>query len=260
MSKPVQPIPDDAPRDFLLAFVLLRQATRPAALTLAAAYKALAPGGPKLKLAEERDGTLSLELGGGFAAVTLVAAPVPGAEVEAGMRFSASLLHQEWDLEPHHAHLIVTCARPPGATAREHLRTFHRLTAAVAMAAHPHVCAIGVDGITHEPGFYVDQVRSDPDPATVWFGLTIDHFGARFSMLSLGMGRLALPDLLLTAPSDRFDHAFGWFFNVLSHVAACEAALPDGDTIGHSPTERMLVRYVASPRDPSIWVMAIHLP
>ena len=80
------------------------------------------------------------------------------------------------------------------------------------------------------------------------------------SLLSTGMKQLDLPDLWLIAPEASSDDALSTFFDLLAYVDGRRAPLPDGDSVGRTPDERLQVRYVSSPIDPKVNVWRVELP
>ena len=81
----------------------------------------------------------------------------------------------------------------------------------------------------------------------------------QFGLLSLGMAQLRLPNLLLTGPLGRKDDAVEWFLSLLEYAAARCAVPKDGETVGRSADECMLVRHVPSPRDENDTVWRVEM-
>ncbi|MDQ6926260.1 MAG: DUF4261 domain-containing protein, partial [Candidatus Eremiobacteraeota bacterium] len=79
------------------------------------------------------------------------------------------------------------------------------------------------------------------------------------SLLSLGMSRLALPNLLLTAPATDLKAALEFMFDLLAYVTTRGAPLPEGDTVGTSADERIKVRYQPSPTGDGMPVWCVDL-
>ncbi len=107
------------------------------------------------------------------------------------------------------------------------------------------------------------ETAQEPDidlRLTLWTGVSVEREpDGRFSLLSLGMKQLNLPDLLLIAPQSDGNSALEPFFTFLTYVAHRGEPLPEGDTIGRSETEKLPVRYVPSPLDPKTRVWRVEI-
>jgi hypothetical protein len=243
-----------------LGFVLTSTAGDLDPAAVLAAYAKLAPTGPALLASpSEEPGILTFTLGDAVAAIATMPARIPGTEVEDGMQLSVTRLLSPWRLE-YGAHYMVTALGPVELPPRERMRAFHRLLAAVAIAAGDRTRGIYVQGLTHEPGLYLESVRTYEDPTLVWFGVSVVREGDRMSVLSLGMPFVNLPDVLVTASLDRPGEVVGQVFDILSYLVARGKAIPAGETAGFTPDRGYPVRYVPSPINPKVEVMAIDLP
>jgi len=74
------------------------------------------------------------------------------------------------------------------------------------------------------------------------------------------MQQLGLPDLLLVVPQDSESSALEIFFDLLAYVAERGQAIPNGDTVGRTATEKLRVKYVKSPVDSSKKVWRVEVP
>jgi hypothetical protein len=218
-----------------LGFVLLRSEVALDPDAVIAAYATLAPDGPALTAGPGRRGeTLSFDQGDRVAAIGLMPRPVPDGEAEDNARFSFFAVANHWTPPPHAAHLVVM-STGPGATPLERTRNFHRLLAAVTAAAGANVVGVYVGGIaTHDPESYVRAVREMPDPIIAWCGVDVVRDGDRLSLLSSGMRRLGVPDVIVTVPASHADHALLDFYDLLLYIARRGTALPEGDTVGRT--------------------------
>ena len=76
----------------------------------------------------------------------------------------------------------------------------------------------------------------------------------------MGMRQLGLPDLLLIADKTPQSEAIETMYDFLGYITECGEAIREGDTVGRSAEEKLPVRYVSSPLDPSIKVWRVELP
>ncbi|HXU69230.1 MAG TPA: DUF4261 domain-containing protein [Polyangia bacterium] len=257
----------EAGKPLNLAFVLLSEPALPSGEAIARAYARFAPKTEHLRVkgttSKGKMSVLELDLSPhGTAFVALMPVPVPQGEADEAARYSLSAIGTGWKLGPHKAHLMVTFHGAGGDGALAALNRFTSLVAAVTQSAPAVGVYWGEAGATHDPK-YVVATAAEPGIVpriTLWTGVSMARDGAsRLSLLSLGMKQLGLPELLLTAPKGDAGRAFETFFDLLAYVAERGKALPDGDTVGRSESERLPVHYVASPIKPGERVWRVDL-
>ena len=247
-----------------IAFVLTADNAPPSTEDIIAAYREIATSGPVL-LADvsdaSKENTITFKLGKSDTVhVASMPAPVPDGEAEEAAQYSITSLGTGWELPEHGAHLVVVLQEDEEHSTVDSLRLLTRVVAAVAKAADAVGVYWGDANATHEPEFFIDVARDDL-PVMLWTGLSIAaEEGDRLSLLSMGMDQLDLPDLMLTSPQKGANDALRFFFDLLVFVIRREAALPDGDTIGRTPDEKLVIRYVTSPADEEAKVWRVDLP
>lgn len=249
-----------------LAFVLLKTPALPKADAIAAACRKLDPKivmKPSDKAGTGAVQVMQLDVGAS-AVVTIALMPMPVPNKEADEAAPMSLSSGDgWTLGPHAAHLVVSL-RAPRQPGLANLQTFTSLLAAVVQSS-PGAVAVywGNAGATHSAEFFT-KVAAEPGimPRIVlWTGFSAAPEGrGRMSVLSRGMEQLGLPDLLLTGPIAKQQDVIPMLFDLLSYVAERGKALPEGDTVGPSPTDKWVVRYVPSPIDAKVKVWRVDLP
>lgn len=263
-----------------VAFVLLPEEVMPDAEAVTSAYADICGDADQLRRQVESpleairrsargepaegEGMLTLRLGTkGEVNLALMPLPVPNDEADHAARCSVSSIGTGWKLARHRAHLIVTYAEPSAPSRVIALTRFTQLLAAVAQASGAVGVYWGEAGATHEPRFFINVAR-DGGPATMitlWTGVSVAQDGpTRMSLLSLGLGQLSLPNLLLTAPRERTAEALEMFFDLIAYLVERGAPIPDGDTIGRDERERLRVQYVASPLAPAEQVWRVEVP
>lgn len=253
-----------------LAFVLLSKPHLPNAKTIVKAFREFADSGEKLIPLDEPSGqkagekAIILDFNSGERSfVALVPFAVPDGEAEHGVQFSLSGLKKNFQLQPHHAHLIVSYYAEADSPPLVQLSRFTSLLASVIKVSP----AVGVywanAGATHEAAFFTSIAKASgiSPRMMVWSGVSIAHEpDGRLSLLSLGMHQLDLPDLLLVAGKRSEGDALPTLYDLLTYVAGRGKALPEGDTVGRSQKQRLPVRYVPSPIDPNVQVWRVELP
>jgi hypothetical protein len=248
-----------------VAFVLLAQSKLPKGEEVEKAFSEFAVKGERVRFKTKKGGkhgeALELELGaGGTAIVMLMPAPVPNREADEAVRYSVSALSGRWKLPPHKAHLVVTATEAQPLV--EALSSFTSLVAAVAKASSTVGIYFGNAGATHDPKFFqeIARERETRSRLVLWSGVSIaKEEGGRLSLLSLGMKQLTLPDILLSVPASKSKEAIGTLFELMGYLIDAGKALPEGDTIGRSATEKIPVHYVPSPVDPKAMVWRVAL-
>jgi hypothetical protein len=251
-----------------LAFVLLPEAKLPEANCIINAYTQFEPNG-RLELGRDREAQrttgeiLSFTSDAGEGAfVALFPAPVPNGEADQGAQFSVGSIGTGWTLPPHSAHLVVTSTASPSSALIQSISRFTSLVAAVAQASGSVGVYWGNAGATHGAEFFITVATEQGVTPRImlWTGLSVARPQGKLSLLSLGMGQLSLPDLLLLAPQSAGNPSLETFFDLLAYLANRGSAIPEGDTVGRTADERLKVRYVSSPVDPSKKVWRVELP
>jgi hypothetical protein len=114
----------------------------------------------------------------------------------------------------------------------------------------------------HSRRLFVDEARdisADDPPLPLWLGLSIARRSEqRVSLLTLGMPKLGHPNLRIEGSAD--NATLGFVFDTAKYLVVQNATIHDGDTVGHSATQRIRVRHEPSPIDPTETVLAIELP
>lgn len=232
------------------------------------AYRQLGGDGPALAELGPVDASsgaddpaaLHIRLGDDEVLAMPIAAPVPHGEADEAARFSVSVFSSEEPLPPHAAHLIVTMLGQARPLDVDRKRRFTRLVAAIVQSTGAIGVYAGAAGATHPATFYVELARDTDLPLLLWTGVSLAGDEARLSLLSLGMAQFELPDLLLETPRAMGTDALGFFFDLLEYVLTRGAAIPDGETVGRTPDERLPVTYVPSPIDASRQVFRVEVP
>lgn len=243
-----------------LSFVLLKSPVQVDAAAVVSTFAELFPDEPALTHAPGgKPDVLEFASGQITTFVALMPAPVPKGEAdEAAARSISSFRKGGFTVPPHLAHLLVT-------TMGEEMKT------AVGLARHTQIVAavtkvskaVGVyegnAGATHEPNFYVGVATDATYPTMLWNGVSMVRTPERLELLSLGMGQLELPDLLLVSPASEGNAALEFFFDLLAYVASRGTRIPAGETVGRDEDEKLTVHYVPSPIDENVEVARVSM-
>lgn len=259
------------PPDMHLAMVLLSEPTMPNIGDVVSAFQGIDGGGTQVSECKDDENNseedsdtngnvLLLQLEGiGQAFLALMPAPIPNGEAEEVFPLSISSFSVD-ELKPHHAHIAVTIMKPEVAP-REAVMAFTSLIAAVVKNTPSVGVYWGDAGATHAADFFL-SVASDTDTTgrtMLWNGISrAQEPDGRLSVLSHGMNQLGLPDLYLISaqsPGDTLTRVL----DLLQYVVSRGEAIPAGETIGATATERLPVKYVRSPadRETPVWRVEI---
>lgn len=251
-----------------LAFVLLEQGVLPEAQKVTEAFAFYAAPGETIQPAESKeddkdDGPSSLLsfIGPGNAMLMamLMPMPIPGDEAESNVRFSLSSFKDGWELPPYEAHLMVTMMGGEGSPA-DTMSLFTAFIAALTATSSAVGVYWGNAGATHSREFVltIAEEKESTPRLMLWSGISIAREqDGRLSLLSLGMSQLGLPDLLLTPKKLSPRDAIMTVYDLLAYCLSLGKPLPAGNTVGRTADERIPVRYVPSPRDPSVKVLHV---
>lgn len=263
-----------------LGIVLLSKAELPATKALIESYakfpgpgkalvptEAASPAGKGAEKKSEGPAPLGFDLGDGVeGAITLSSVPFPKGEAENHADYSLSFPpgQKPESLGTHRAHLLVGVHGGEPKTLAS-LERFTRFIAAITDAT-PHALGVYWAGAraTHSREFLLDLAKA-PEAASkliLWNGFKLALLeDGRPSVLSLGMSQLGILDLWIVGPKGTdLPSLIEWEFNLLAYAMNRGSAIPDGDTMGLTETQSILVKHVTSPIDPEKKVWKIELP
>ncbi len=240
-----------------LCFVLLPDAKPLATGPFEKALKDFPDLGALRWSSSTRKGTRAFSVGKLKVLASLMPVAVPEGEAERATDHSLSGLDGSWTLPEHRAHLLVAQQGATG-TEVEELVTFTRVVAAIVRATNAVGVYWGEGGATHHPEFVVNIAHSEL-PLPIWVGVSVAKSASGPELLSIGMKQLGLPELLLTTPG-LDGTVFELFYDLLAYVTRRGKKLPEGDSVGRTPKEKLKVRYVASPIHPGEQVWNVVLP
>ncbi len=234
----------------------------PSALSVEALQAAFTSyGGETLSAVEEKEGVVSFNLGSGTGAITVVPMPIPSSDLAPVAETSLLWPEASQAITTHHAHALVTIAHRTGTQVERKLH-LTRLVAAVVEATHAIGVYWGEGPALHSSAEFLDSTRtasiSDP-PVHLWLGLSIARPNQeQVSLLTFGMEHFHQTNLLVIGPSDNTTVAF--VYDLAKYMLISNVTINDGDTVGHSPTQRIQVRHQQSPVDSTQTVYAVELP
>lgn len=237
----------------IVSFVLLDWAVAPDGSMIAASYARLFSKAPRAFCSIHQDGEQGVALtverrGARPAYVVTVPGPVPNGEAEAAVDLGLSALFDDFELPQHRAHFAVTTPTDDDDDPVETLTLHTHLVAAVVDAHRAVGVYEGSARATHGPEFYVEIATTTDIPVMLWTGVSIARPNAKTTeILTLGFDQVGMPNFLFVAPLGSEGDALELLFRVAGHVAENRQAIPEGETIGRTASERLPVLYVPSP-------------
>jgi hypothetical protein len=231
-----------------LSFILLGVDTNLLLEATAASYGRLFPDERPIAIGADSGEVAELQFPGGSTFLTGVATPVPEGEAEAFAPMSVGALGG-YALPPHFAHLILSTTAA-GLDPIAELAAHTKIVAA-AVVAHDGLAVYDARArATHGAEFFVAVASSTPRPLMLWTGVSVARGPDLIEILTLGMDRFQLPDMLLAATPAKATEALGFLFDLLEYAVERGVAIADGETVGRTADEKLLVTYVPSPIDP----------
>lgn len=232
----------------------------PPANAIVAAYASnVARHGDALRAVAESAAGLDFALSDGAkVSVTSSPLPVPNGEADAAVMASMARFIGIPPMDAHRAHLRVTLTRE-GASPIACMKALAYVAAAVAKAS----AAVGVhlgSGVAHPASFFVERVNAGALGMLLFGAWIVEPSAAEQAMLlGVGMEALGLSDLLVK-PNDAVSRGtLALYFDLVGLLAERGEPLAAGQTVGRDANEKLVVRYVPSPRDPKVPVWCVDL-
>lgn len=247
----------------LLAFVLCGASSRPlSAKRLLTAWKKFGPASLDLKI-DDRGSGLQLDFGPYRALVVDGPFRIPNDEAEGMERFSVGGFWECSAPERHHTHLIVTMFSLRPVKPLTLLETFCALLAALISSVKATGVNWGNAQVTHPAELVLDVMKQGTPRSVLWSGVSyarVPKHPELVSFLSRGLRMLGLKELEIWAPLERREEGLDALLNLVEYTAKRGADIPDRDTFGREPGEKLVVRHARSPVDEREKVVLIKLP
>jgi hypothetical protein len=138
----------------------------------------------------------------------------------------------------------------------EHLRH----TASVAHALDALGVYDGNAGATHLAPFYIGAIQQESLPPHIVTGLSLaKESEGRVSVLTTGLRRLGLREFLVTVPIREIQPGIDYVLDLVGYVVDRREQIANGETVGRSVEERLLVTHRKSPVSDSEDVVTLDL-
>jgi hypothetical protein len=217
---------------------------------------------PHAKNVRQEGKTLSFELGDALVTLSLMPGPIPWGDLEGPARAAWHWPEARERLEAHQAHVIVV-VRAPGMNRITSGLLLTRVVAAVAATTVASGIYWGEGPVVNAPDDFIEEARRtslERLPLYLWLNFHLERQrDGSFTLYTSGMRTFGFMELEMVAsrekPATLVDRAFNFAHYLLDHGPV----LKDGDTIGLSAHERLLIRHLPSVVDPSRKVYRIEL-
>jgi Domain of unknown function (DUF4261) len=219
--------------------------------------EALTAWGVEASNEQTEEGVVSIDTRHGSLLVVQMPAPIPNGEADAAAKYSLSRFSSEAKWRPHTQHLLVTL-RTKDKTV-ETVRAFTRAIAGIVQLVNAVGVYWGNGHVAHDADFFVSAADEDV-PLMAWSGVSMAREGKDVSLVTTGLRQFELPELMVRAGGTQGNEALAYLFDLASYIVQRGEALPDGDTVGRTASEKMRVKYETSPFEPSQQIATVRLP
>lgn len=243
-----------------ITFATLSRAQCPDPAHVALTFRRLFPDGIQPLVSATGAASLELRHGPYQSRVTLIAAPLD--ETALAQAAARSLACQEPDggaSASHVAHLQIQTDL--AAIDVRGLTQHWRVVAACAESVRATATYLPDIGVAHPQLFVLDKLVRCTPPTALWIALhSFDEGKTRRAWLGTGLRQLfGLPDVMVIGRRRDDDDTLDFLFDVMDYMLEQGRAPRDGDTIGHSATERRRITRVPSPIDPAQEIVKVDL-
>ncbi len=211
----------------------------------------------------ESDGdTLSLSVGEGFGAISIVPAPIPWPELETACQIAWYWPEAADSLRAHRAHAIVTVGGPAPDSAQR-LSDLTRLTASLAATHNAVGVYWGSSRMVRASEEFVklsEDLENSAVKAFLWVNVVLSASeGGKLNMSTYGLQSLGLMELEANAAEVEEQWLLSKAYDVASYLMENGPVIADGDTIGESAAEKIRIQHAPSRWEPTQMVYRMEL-
>lgn len=195
------------------------------------------------------EGTLAFHLGAEKLIVSAIREPIPWVDLEGPCNAAWYWPGAARALRDHAAHLVVL-AVPAGPDRKPAAIKLTKVVAALAKCTPATGIFWGGSGTVHAPGpFCETAAKAAPDrlPIEIWVGFgLIDEPDGSHSLFTSGLEEFGLMELEIQRSPNNPQFLYQRLFDMVHYVLRKDAILHDGETIGISDEERILIKTARS--------------
>lgn len=239
---------DPRPARLLKAIIALKSANLPSLKEILADYKQRFGSEVELMSMEIQRERLIFQIGHDRYTISLMPAAIPWLELEGPCALAWYWPKATISMQSHTAHLIITSETqelPNDALSR--VMDLTKLTASAAAVSDSVGVYWDAGGVVQEAQEFVfsaEEMSRDDLPLNLWIDFRIeDAPGERFRLFTTGMRPFGHREIEVRPAKVNPDEILSTAFNVASYLLINGPVIKDGDTIGATDDERMLVQY-----------------
>ena len=228
----------------LIAMVALHGAVLPDAEQLAAAFAESSEA--TLENVEAKESTITCDLNGAVAFVSLMPAPIPWPELEGPCATAWWWPEAGENLKDHTDHLIVALMGSEADPATRHV-WLSQLVSVVAELTPAAGIYWGAGTVVHEPGDFAEQV-AELTPKLLAPQLWIDMRMERcpdgaLRYFTTGMQSFGLPEVEIEHTHREPEEVMQFCYGIINYMITGNIAIGDGETVGRTEQEKIPVTH-----------------
>lgn len=236
------------PQRSLVAMIAVRKPAPDSLGKLRAALEADRGAYPPIEV-RQCEGALSFFLGTEKIIVSAIAAPIPWADLEGPCNAAWYWPEAARALRGHAAHLLAIVI-PSGPDRKPAAMKLAKVAAALVECSPAAGVFWGGSGTVHAPGPFCEtaaKAASDRLPVEIWvgFGLINEPNGAH-SLFTSGLEEFGLMELEIHRSPSEPQFLYQCLFDIVHYVLRNNTILHDGETIGLSTEQRVLITMAKS--------------
>jgi hypothetical protein len=209
-----------------------------------------------------QEGTLAFYWGAEKLIVSAVGEPIPWTDLEGPCNSAWYWPEAARALRGHAAHLLVL-AVPAGPDRKPAAMKLTKVASALAECCPAAGVFWGGSGTVHAPGPFRETAAlaaSDRLPIEIWVGFgLIDEPDGSHSLFTSGLEEFGLMELEIQRSPNNPQFLYQHLFDMVHYVLRNHAILHDGETIGISDEERILIKTARSLCDGDTEVLQLQM-
>ena len=235
----------------MIAMVAVSSENLPDAIKLNDFISVHWPDSPLINDASANGQTLTFNIGGAIAAVSLMPVPIPWEEIKGPCATAWYWPEATTIMKRHKFHLIVALMKSPFDKVGTAL-LLTKLVAAVASLVDADGIYLGAGTLVHSTENFIEQAKEmslEFLPLYLWIDFRVQkEANDKYTLFTTGLVSLGLMEIEILNSEHKPPELIDKAFNIGHYLLDKGPILKDGDTIGVSVNEKIFIRHL-----PSIW-------
>jgi hypothetical protein len=234
----------------LLAFVALNSPRVPTPEQVISLLRDKYTSDPVPTAGSAGDPSVFFDLPDGTAVFALMPAPIPWGDLEGPCQTAFWWPEAEAVLRKHTHHFIVSLMTEVGTPLERHV-WLTKFIAALVESSDAAGVYWGTGTVVHPPGMFCEQAEraaADNPVPQLWIDLRCWPEGRGFRFATTGMYAFGIPEVEVDHATWPPGELYDFCANVVAYILRRGSAIPDGESIGRSATEKIKIRHA-----PSMW-------